>query len=92
MSGVCHECGRSNVKLWRKSHGYPNQGDILCSKHLRNCDFPLHESDQRINNNGIGFVPALPITGEEDDNGNIIYWSYGVVPKDAADNWYSLSE
>lgn len=61
MSGACHECGRSGVKLWRKSHGYPNQGDILCSNHLKKLRPPFNHSDQRMYE-GIAFVPAVIIT------------------------------
>lgn len=91
--GSCHECGRSGIKLWRKTHTYPAEGDILCAKHLKMYDsWPYSVlPDHRIKN-GVSYVPAVPMTGCDDSDGNVLYWGYSSVPKDAADTWYSLDE
>ena len=89
MENSCHACGRSGVKLWRKSHGYPEKGDLLCSKHLKKYEWP--PSDCR-KHNGVSFVPAVIMTGEEDTDGKVMYWGYTSVPEDAAKEWYTLEE
>lgn len=91
----CHKCGRSGIKLWRCSGGYPYQGQLLCNRHLETAGegWPEHRRGPGVSSNTtISYVPAIVITGSEDSNEKVMFYPITDVPEKAANAWNALPE